>query len=608
MDVWKIGVAISMTNGVSPVLAVIARDLLGIKASVGEVEKGFNKWSVAIGGAVAVLAGGALIDGIAKLIQHGTDLVHVQQQMASGTGVSAADVAQATAASWKEAAAYGLKVADVLSDIKEARQVFGSDAEAIKFIDPLEKMRVVLNAVSSGRGDQAHDAVYEMARAGELKGLFGSGQFAPYFDEMTKAIEASGGKVTPKDFMQFTKYAGVAGQGYSEDFYTKYAPSMIQELGASRAGNAMMSLFQAGVRQTKGAATLWRQLGLLDPTKVRSNGTGVSLLPGAFVDDSLRTSNPEQWLQQIVRPAIEKYLGHTVSTGDPATIDLLGNLLQNRTAAQAASTLMLQNQRLNKDYGLDVQAPGLSAASGLLQHDPTTAMNNFTASWDNLLTALGAPMVQDGVSALNAVASAFKGMNAVVVAHPGAAKLVGEALIGLGLVLAALGTAAVIAAAAALIPGGAIAVAVATIGMIITSIVAFNWTGLVDKLQMFSDATENFFNKILGINPGHPTVGAPGSPTAPGTNPFGPGGLTSPYFSHQGRDNDPLVPPAGLFHPSSYVPSIGGAYAQPVAVFLDGRKVGEMVGRAQARSASWSNNSSVFDGSSMAPVPDQTFA
>jgi hypothetical protein len=197
LDVWKIGVAISLTNGMSPVLAVIAADLLGLKGKVGEVESAFKGWNTALAGTLSIVAGGALIAGVAKLIDHGQELVHVQQQLAAA-GVDQVDVAKATAESWKVAAEYGLKVSDVLADIKEARMVFGSTEHAMDFIKPLEQMRVVLNSVQEGTGNKASDAVYEAARAGELKGLQNPADFVRYFNEMTQAVSASGGKVDPK--------------------------------------------------------------------------------------------------------------------------------------------------------------------------------------------------------------------------------------------------------------------------------------------------------------------------------------------------------------------------------------------------------------------------
>ena len=153
------------------------------------------------------------------------------------------DIDKATASAWKLARSNGLDVSAVMDDIKELRLPFGSTEHALEFIDPLEKMRVVLNSVQAGSGSSAADAVYKMARAGELKGLQNPEDYVSYFEGMTKAISASGGKVTPNDFAQTTKYGKLSSFGFSEDFYTRSLPTMIQTMGPTTAGQSLQSLF-----------------------------------------------------------------------------------------------------------------------------------------------------------------------------------------------------------------------------------------------------------------------------------------------------------------------------------------------------------------------------
>jgi len=196
-DVYSIGMKIALTNGVSSVLAVIAADMLKIEGYQKRLSDGFSGMEKALLGMGSILGGAAILGGLAAFAKHGDELVHVKQQLLAAD-VKGLELAQATSKAWEVSQRYGLGVANVLRDIKEARMVFGSTEHAINFIDPLEKMRVVLNSVSEGSGNKLRDSVYEMARAGELKGLQTPEQFVSYFDQMTKAITASGGKVDPK--------------------------------------------------------------------------------------------------------------------------------------------------------------------------------------------------------------------------------------------------------------------------------------------------------------------------------------------------------------------------------------------------------------------------
>ena len=605
MDVWRIGVAISLTNGMSPVLAVIAADLLDLKGKVGEVEKAFSSWNVALAGTVGILAGGAIIAGVAKLAEHGKELIHVQQQMAAA-GVNQLDIAKATADSWKVASQYGLKVSDVLGDIKEARMEFGSTEHAMDFIGPLEQMRVVLNAVTEGSGNKGADAVYEMARAGELKGLQSPDQFMSYFDQMTKAITASGGKVAPKDFLQATQYGRLASKGWDEEFYTKYLPSMIQEMGPSQTGTALMSLFGTAVqgKVTKRSLGQMSDMGLIeDPSKIIYDGKGDpgGFNPGAVKGADLMTKDPYRWAQEVFKPLVEAKLGHEVKPGDESAIQLLGGMFGNRTSAQAIATLLLEHQRIDKDAGIVGQAQGVGAAGDLLKNDPSTAMRNFQNSWDNLLTALGSPLVPAAVNVMNSIADVMKTLTAFANGHPETIKIIGEALVVLGGALAGLGIAAVVAAAVALGPAGAIAIGIGALGGLITDIVAFHWQEMQAVFKGIYDAIVTFITQLGQIPSmikkailGGPGVGPPGSANAPGTPQFE---FIEPGV-HPGKDE------LGSLNRSSWVPPGNGGQPMTVhtALNVDGRGLAQAVSTHMARNGSWSGSSSTFDGQAM-PAP-----
>ncbi|MBO9136906.1 hypothetical protein J5289_21655 [Rhizobium sp. B230/85] len=613
MDVWKIGVHIGMTNGMSPVLALIGADLLGLKGKVGDVEHAFTAWKPALAGALGIITGGAILEGMAKLVDHGQELVHVQQQLAAA-GVDQVDVAKATADSWKVASEYGLKVSDVLADIKEARMVFGSTEHAMEFIKPLEQMRVVLNGTTEGSGNNAASAVYEMARAGELKGLQGPDQFVSYFDQMTKAITASGGKVEPKSFLQATQYGRLASKGWDEEFYTKILPSMIQEMGPSQSGTALMSLFGTVVqgKVTKRSLGQMIDLGMIeDPSKVIYDGKGdpVGFNPGAVKGTDLMTKDPYRWAQEVFRPLVEAKLGHEVKAGDESAISLIGGMFGNRTSAQAIATLLLESQRINKDASIIGGSHGLDAAPGLVANDPKTVQKNFTDSWDNLLTALGSPLVPLSISAMNSIADVVKSVTGVAAAHPEAVKIVGEAIVGLGLALAGLGAVAVLTAAAALLPGGAVVVAIVALGGIIASIVKFNWQGIKATLTGIYDAIADFINKMTGLVTNMFGTGAIPRPKDGAAAPT----WQPPSIAPRGQNEAPVwsAPAAGGrgIHPTNWVPPANNNTPQVIhtALNVDGRRLATAVSQHMASNSQWSNSSSSFDGRAMPSPTDVSF-
>lgn len=607
MDVWKIGVAISMSNGVSPVLAVIAADLLGLKGKVGEVEKAFSGWNLALNGTAAILAGAAILGAMGRLVEHGKELVHVQEQLGAA-GVKQVEVAEATAEAWKVASQYGLKVSDVLADIKEARMVFGSTEHAMDFIEPLERMRVVLNSVSEGSGNKASDAVYQMARAGELKGLQNPGDFISYFDQMTRAVTASGGKVSPDAFLQATQYGRLASKGWGEEFYTRILPSMIQEMGPSQTGTALMSLFGTTVqgKVSKRSLGMMDDIGLIaDPSKITYNKLGdpMGMAPGAIAGSDLMIKNPYQWAQEILRPLVEKKLGREVKPGDEGAIELLGGMFGNRTSAQAIATMLLESGRINKDASLIGQSKGLNAADDLLAKDPTAVMNNFKNSWDNLLTALGSPMVSLATDAMNGLARAFKYMTEFAVANPTAVKLIGEAIIGIGAALVALGATAVVAAAVSVI--GPVGAAVAAIAGAITAIAALNWDAAQSVLNSIVSGLTFFINQIKATLGDLKSIFSWGMP---GSNPNVTPGNRAPGAGQQ-QWQAPGPGGRGTYSPTNWAPPANGN--QPVqihtALNVDGRRLANAVSTHVAKNGAWSSSSSSFDGRSMPSPTDVNY-
>ena len=72
-DVYKIGVSIILANGMSPVLAVISRDLLGIHQSVSSLTKGFEAWKPTLVGVSEVLGGAAILGVMNTLASKAAD-------------------------------------------------------------------------------------------------------------------------------------------------------------------------------------------------------------------------------------------------------------------------------------------------------------------------------------------------------------------------------------------------------------------------------------------------------------------------------------------------------------------------------------------------------
>lgn len=617
MDVWKIGVAISLTNGMSPVLAVIAKDLLGIKGQVGDVEQAFSSWKPALAGAAAILAGGLMLDGMSKLADHGADVNH-QLELMKTAGMQNSEIQSALAQAMKTSGDVQTTVlSENLAHIRELRYAFGETATAMKDLDLISKSNAVLNAVKGGGVDQ----VWELVKALEGKGLtYDPGQFASYVDTMTKVVEATGGKVTPQSFMSAFKYGRTATLGWDEGFVGGALPRLIQSMssgsgsggGSGGPGNALMSAFAKVVQgqMSKTAAEEFANMGLAPGGISHIKGSAQTQITGGIAGHDLFMANPYEWTQQVLMPALAK---HGI-TSQNDIIAQISKMFPVRTASQVITEMGLQGRfaegersPFEKDIRLQGGAMGLNKSyDELSNNDYATVTKEFHAQLKSLLEVLGGPLMQMAIPAMKALTDVATGMGQWAAVHPEMVKAIGQALVGLGIGLVAIGGVAI--ASVLGLSGALIGLGVAAI-----SFLAFNWTAItgwvknvvaamgelasmawqkiVDVLQGVYNAIYNFINNLA---------------TLPGIIGRALGGL--PSGQSPGAEVGGMV---GHLHKSSYVPPSGGS-AQPVVVHtafnVDGRTLAKTVGQYMAKNSSWSNNSSTFDGSAMPPATDMSFA
>ena len=222
---------------------------------------------------------------------------------------------------------------------------------------------------------------------------------------MVKASVASGGKVLGSDFFSAFKYGRTATMGWDDKFVGQILPTLIQEMkggggggGVGGPGNALQSVFQAvvgGVLSHK-AIDEFSRLHLLDPSKILRTSTGAAkgVRPGGVEGSAEFQADPYQWVQDHLLPAMTKA---GITTPEQIRQEV-ANLFTNRTAQQMVTMFATQQGRFDKDAALDRGANGIGAADTLIASDPLAKMKAFHAAWENLLTSLGAPLVDDATN------------------------------------------------------------------------------------------------------------------------------------------------------------------------------------------------------------------
>jgi hypothetical protein len=493
MDIYQIATKITMQNGVSGVLAVIAKDILRMEGSVNHLQKsmaGLNRTSRAMVGGLGLAAGGAGLLFMGKTVEKAAELQHIQQQMIIG-GVTQAKVAEATAKAYEVAARSGQKVATILESMNEIRNPLGGIDEALHHIDKLSSAMVVLKSIDKGGKTNVADSVYALVRSAEFRNAVNGPDFDKAIDMMTRAAVATGGRVNPQEFFQFSKYARGALPGLSDRFLYLYGPELAQEFKGSSAGTAMASLYKqiTGGQMTTRGARLLDGLGMINRDKVEydKHGRLLRTKPGAVVGSGEFAADPDKFAKTLYDALVKKGLDATQQK------QWLAQIFGNRNAEQMITTLMFQHNRLDRGAAGIAQTMNIDdAAKELLKHDYDTAMNSFSSAWSNMLTKLGGPLVEPAVRALNSMSAA---MNALSSINPEALAGISKGLVhffsslsfgGIGFML-----------------GGPVGAAIGLAIGYAASFIALNWGQLSATLsnlnKLFTDAITGLSDYLSGI-------------------------------------------------------------------------------------------------------------
>lgn len=603
MDAWKIGVSIAMTSNASAVLGVLGRDLFGMGKQAEALTSKLGLVRLAAIGAVGVIAGGAALTGMVKLVEHGKELIHQQALFKAAlldSGMSAQDMAletaKVTAAAWKNTQdVMGTGVAENLKNIRELRMVFGDTQEALSNLKVVTQAQMVMESV---RGHGAGDQVFDMAKALEIKGVsMDPAHFNKLIDAMVKAAVASGGKVLGSDFFSAFKFGRTATQGWDDNFVGTILPTLIQEMksgggsggGVGGPGNALQSAFQAvvgGVMSNK-AADEFLRLGIVDPTKVIRTTTGAvkGIAPGGVQGASQFQADPYQWVQNVLVPALQKAGDNTPDK----MREEIAHLFVNRTAQQMMTMFATQQQRFQKDATLITGAGGIDAQQALLANDPAMKMKAFTEAWQNLLTALGAPLVETAYHMLDSLTAGLNHLAMFAAAHPDTVLVIGEvtaALAALAVVMGAFAIGSAAAAALGLLTGAggllALAVGLEALGHALPKIP--EWLVHMAAGAAVGAAAGSI---VPGVGTG---VGA-GVGAAAGllfSAPTGPDLNRRLRRNHPGYDanGDPVHPDSDPIKKQSYIPpnTTGQPQVQTITyVQLDGRTIAKAVSDQQAK-------------------------
>jgi hypothetical protein len=402
MDVFKIGMHLTLTNGVSSVLAAITSQMLGMHGHIGKIEKGFANWNKALIGGAALGAAGGIIFTLKKITDHAKELSHelasLQAMNLSGGQIGAI---QSEAQRLSTGGVLGTTQAGNIRLAGRAYSLVGAD-EATKMMEPLAKFGRVFgaNIGNMAKGDDQLDLIL---RSGELMGKLtdpntghvDTQRLLKYLDVAAKVSAATHGRVGPADAFRLAQQGGPALAGMSDEGLLSMFMAT-QDMGGMRAGTALTALYQqmVGGKMTKSVAERLQGLGLVGGFTTGQGGH-VTFNQGALDNDFTRAIKTDPLAAaEILKTSLEK---HGIF-GQNAQTQELFSILGRQTTQRLVSDL-LRNEEQKSGERLRI-----SGSQGLLGQYDTRMGKDYLAvedsmkkAWENLLQSIAGPNAENAI-------------------------------------------------------------------------------------------------------------------------------------------------------------------------------------------------------------------
>lgn len=614
-DAYRVAVRLSIVGGAATALAGITAAMRQLNTHAQTAQRGMggvNQQLIALrhnltqiramtvtGGALTI-AGGMALGSLAGPLKAAKEYELAQTRFKT---LNLGEVVNRQADVFARGAQkFGVSSTVLMDALRESYGFFGNMKDATAAAGKIAELNAANSVLFGGRvAGIDGEAVRSLMRAADMRGATNSpAEFFRTLDLFQKMVTGSGGAVKFNVLEQLAKTGGTAFKTQSDEGLLMLA-SIMQEQGGPRTGTALMSLYQnliAG-RTTKVAMGEIASLGLgrIAQEKVGELGGKTQTRNRLILNDDfaemLRT-NSAGALMRFVLPAITKDIE---SKGMRATDDLIAkrvnDILSNRTASNLGVAVTTQMIQVLRDAQMVRNAQGVDQTIGSARSTLGGNLANLQARWNSLLTELGITILPAAIKGVEMLNSVLAPMARWARENPGLAKgIVGVfgalgalAVAGGGLMLIAGGIKAV-ALAFGVVKGAGLAGAVASIlgpvGLAITALgllaaAAYAFKPLSrgeldsaggERARLTPEAAA----RARGMGWEDPFDIAKGRPFGQ----FGPrNSFLTPSRARRAAEAMGMAPEAP--------PQIAQARTAPGHIFMDGRRVGEIVSAHQAR-------------------------
>jgi hypothetical protein len=415
-DAYKVAVKLTLVNGVSAGLVGMAAQFQALNKHVNGTQHsllGLEKKLLDIkrlgmvGGGMAAAGGFGLMLFKAPL----EEAKKFQTEAAKFSSLGFGDVTNNQAIQFaKGMNTIGTSARDNMSIVGDAMAVF-KDLNEAKMVAPLmAKMKFANEAIFGADSGDRDKKLMDMMKVAEFRGGTKSPEeFARQANFAQQAIAGSRNRVDPSAMLQALKTGGVALSRRSNEAFYLGAEPLLQEFGGSRYGTAAMSIYQNLV-QSRGTITAQQELyrlGLLDKDKVQFNQLGKlkKALPGAFSGSAVLEGEGElALLEKVLLPAFAK----NGITSEEGVLRELGMILGNRTGSSLMSRIYQQREKLHMQTDANYHAENLDQASTRASGTLAGKEVDLHKKWATLMNELGTTILPIAIRAVEGLTGVLK--------------------------------------------------------------------------------------------------------------------------------------------------------------------------------------------------------
>lgn len=381
---------------------------------------------------------------------------------------AAANKVTATTAPW-------MSMNSAMQTMLDLHKAFGHPEEAVQFLGPMARLQGAMVATLPNMTfERAREGSFSIAKALELFGKAskkngGYADFNDWLQRMGKVILFSGGRIGGEDFQQLAKFVGPQVTSLSAEFMFEKLPWLMTAMKSGGGGlsnnavfgpgarlNAMLRWIQGVDSLSSEKASALNELGLLQPGVLDKKGKVLHRKP--LIGADLAARDPIEWLDKIFIPAFEKNVGaidwdnmqtkkYNFMQQELTLPQIVQQVTRGNTYAGSITSMLLQN--LHGAIKKEMEALKLQwTPEQILEYQGNKSwfLQSTTGEEQRKKTQelLGMGALERWVEYLGLSNKALIFVNEQMTKHPTLTRLVGEAMVDLGLILTAIGTTATV--------------------------------------------------------------------------------------------------------------------------------------------------------------------